>query len=285
MAGIGIMQGRLVPPYPGRFQCFPKDNWQDEFALAREAGLTCIEWIVDGFGLETNPMVVEGGLDLIRAAAAGSGVAVRSICADYFMEQPLVRATVQQRRERLGFLGRLLAQGSALGVGRVVIPFVDASRIDTPAEMTEVVAILGEALDLAESSRVELHLETSLSPEAFSELLGRLPHPLLKVNYDSGNSASLGYAPGEEFQAYGERIGSIHIKDRILGGGTVALGTGGADLPSLWRAIRSIHYQGDFILQAARGLAGGECQLARQNRLFVEKALLGEGMVGYGSRA
>lgn len=282
MGRIGIMQGRLVPPYPGRFQCFPKDHWRDEFPLAREAGLACIEWIVDGFGLEANPMLKAPGR--VREAAGAAGVAVRSICADYFMEFPLVRATPKAMAERLAFLGRLIAQAAPLGVGRIVLPFVDASRIETAPEEDEAVAALKDALALAAPHGVELHLETSLAPAAFCSLLDRLDHPLLKVNYDSGNSASLGFAPAEEFRAYGPRVGSVHIKDRVPGGGTVPLGTGGTDFPALWTALRTLGYRGDFILQAARGVPGEEGRLAADNRTFVEKALLTYGMDPHGSR-
>jgi len=90
--------------------------------------------------------------------------------------------------------------------------------------MDQVVAALEQVVPTMEETGVELHLETSLSPSEFSRLLARLPSPLIKVNYDSGNSASLGYDPTEEFAAYGARLGSIHIKDRVLGGGTVPLG-------------------------------------------------------------
>jgi L-ribulose-5-phosphate 3-epimerase len=282
MRMLGIMQGRLVPPYPGRFQCFPKDHWREEFGIARAAGLDCIEWIVDGFGLEANPMVAPEGLDRIRAAAAATGVAVRSVCADWFMEHPLVRATPGELATRLAFLGTLLDRAGALGVTRMVIPFVDASRIDTAPETDAVVAALGEALARAETAGVELHLETSLAPAPFAALLDRLPHPLLKVNYDSGNSSSLGYAPREEFRAYGERLGSVHIKDRVLGGATVPLGTGDADFPALWEGLRDLGYRGDFILQAARGTAGEEGALAARNRRFVEDALAAWG--AHGSR-
>ena len=34
---IAIMQGRLLPPTDGRFQCFPREGWPDEFALAAAA--------------------------------------------------------------------------------------------------------------------------------------------------------------------------------------------------------------------------------------------------------
>jgi hexulose-6-phosphate isomerase len=116
---------------------------------------------------------------------------------------------------------------------------------------------------------IEFHLETSLAPSRFAELLSKLPDPRLKVNYDSGNSASLGYAPHEEFSAYGERVGSVHIKDRLLGASTVPLGTGDADFPALAEGLRKVAYKGDFILQVARGTAGDEVAWARQNRAFV----------------
>ena len=36
MAQFGIMEGRLVPPEDGRFQCFPREQWESEFAYAAE---------------------------------------------------------------------------------------------------------------------------------------------------------------------------------------------------------------------------------------------------------
>jgi hypothetical protein len=50
---------------------------------------------------------------------------------------------------------------------------------------------------------VELHLETALDPSAFAALLKRLDDPLIKVNYDTGNSSALGYRPKDELDAYG----------------------------------------------------------------------------------
>jgi L-ribulose-5-phosphate 3-epimerase len=101
--------------------------------------------------------------------------------------------------------------------------------------------------------------------------LALLPHPLLKANYDSGNSSSLGYAPREEFASYGEQVGSVHIKDRLLGASTVKLGTGDADFPALAESLRKVAYKGDFILQVARGTSGDEVAWAKQNREFVLK--------------
>lgn len=273
---LGIMQGRLVPPVEGRFQCFPRDTWADEFALAAQAGLSAIEWIYDVYGADVNPLASDAGLQRMRTLSLQHGVEVRSVCADYFMEKPLVRAGEAELAERSATLAWLIRRCKLLSIRRIVLPFVDASSIETQNDLECVVAVLSAALPLAEEASVELHLETSLAPDKFATLLSALPHALIRVNYDSGNSASLGYHPRDEFHAYGPRVGSVHIKDRVLGGGTVPLGTGDVDFESLRQALREYKFHGDFILQVARGRPGDEVAWAQQNCLFVEARLLGQ---------
>ena len=269
MSRIGIMQGRLLPPVDNRIQHFPREDWADEFSLAAAAGFECIEWIYDVYGADVNPLARGAGVESLRSLAASNRVPILSVCADYFMDEPLVRADAGELKKRLETLRWLMRRCKLLGMNRLVLPFVDASRIDTDAEFESVVSILERALKTAEDTKIEIHLETSLPPSRFAELLRRVPHPMLKINYDSGNSASLGYRPQEEFEAYGSRVGSVHVKDRVLGGGTVPLGKGHADLAAVFDCLRRVDYKGDFILQVARGTMGGEVAWARRNRAFV----------------
>ena len=271
MTHIGIMQGRLVPPTDNRIQCFPRERWADEFALAGQAGLDCIEWIYDLYGADVNPLATDAGVEKLKELGRQHNVKVLSICADYFMDKPLVRASQAELDDRISTFYWLLERGRLIGINRMVIPFVDASRIDTQAEFDGVVTLLKRLLQEAGKTGIEIHLETSLNPARFAELLALLPHPLLKANYDSGNSSSLGYAPREEFASYGERVGSVHIKDRLLGASTVKLGTGDADFSALAESLRKVAYKGDFILQVARGTSGDEVAWAKQNREFVLK--------------
>jgi len=269
MTHIGIMQGRMVPPTDNRIQCFPRERWADEFALAAQAGLDCIEWIYDLYGADANPLATDSGLEKLRELSGQHKVKILSICADYFMDKPFVRASQAELEDRLKTFHWLLERGRLIGINRMVIPFVDASRIDTQAEFDGVVMLLQRILEETSQTGIEIHLETSLTPVRFAELLSRLPDVRLKVNYDSGNSSSLGYAPREEFAAYGERVGSVHIKDRLLGASTVPLGSGDADFAALAEGLRKVDYRGDFILQVARGASGDEVAWARQNRVFV----------------
>ena len=269
MTHIGIMQGRLVPPTDDRIQCFPRERWVDEFELAAQTGLDCIEWIYDLYGADVNPLATDSGMEKLRDLSAKHKIKILSICADYFMDKPLVRASQAELEDRVKTFHWLLERGRLIGINRMVIPFVDASRIDTQVEFDGVVMLLTRLLEPARRAGIEIHLETSLTPARFAELLNRLTDPLLKVNYDSGNSSSLGYDPLEEFAAYGERVGSVHIKDRLLGASTVPLGTGDADFSGLAEGLRKVAYQGDFILQVARGTSGEEVAWAKQNRAFV----------------
>lgn len=270
MSGVGIMQGRLVPPINGRLQCFPASRWMDEFPLAAAAGLEAIEWVYDVAGALRNPLSSDDGRVRIRQLAGENAVRVLSVCADYFMERALLRGEVADRAEASAHLRSLLSWAQSAGIERIVLPFVDQSAIESNDDLEDAVTCLKALLGDLRETGIELHLETSLPPRRFSEMLSELPHPFFRVNYDCGNSASLGFRPREEFAAYGDRIGSVHIKDRVRGGGSVTLGTGDTDFGAVFGGLRDLGYSGPFILQAARGEPGREVDWARRNREFVQ---------------
>jgi hexulose-6-phosphate isomerase len=267
------MQGRLLPPEGGRLQCFPREGWRQEFPHAAAAGLDAIEWIYDLYGADVNPLVTDDGVVEMQSFSRRHGVAVVSLCADYFMDRPFVTADTIEFAELREHLVWLLDRCRIAGIGRVVLPFVDASRIRGIEDKDRVIRLLSGVLPHAAACGVEIHLETALDPRRFAELLAALPHPMLKANYDSGNSASLGYDVREELAAYGHRIGSVHIKDRLRGGGTVPLGTGNADLAALLCGLTELDYAGDYVLQVARGVPGEEIGWARANRRYLVQAL------------
>jgi L-ribulose-5-phosphate 3-epimerase len=269
MACMATMQGRLVPPEGGHFQAFPRQRWRDEFALAAAAGLNAIEWIFDVYGDGVNPLSTDAGLAELRALIEKTGIGVHSVCADYFMDRPFLRTTVTEREDRIRQMEWLLSRCQSAGIRRIVIPFVDNSAIRNKEEKLQALSVLRQLLPRAEETSVELHLETSLGPEPFAALLEHCRHPLVRVNYDSGNSASLGYRVSEEFAAYGHRIGSVHIKDRLFNAGTVPLGTGNADLPAVFAGLARLSYAGDYVLQIARAETGSEMAWIAQHRAWV----------------
>jgi hexulose-6-phosphate isomerase len=271
----GVMQGRLSPPEDDRFQSFPRNSWRDEIVRAREAGLDYIEWIFDEYGRTANPIETPEGIAELNELKAEYGIATPALCGDWLMDFPLLRCTESERQERERVLHELLHKAQQIGAKRMVLPFVDISRIETEAEKDIVIGVLQRAIPVAGKTCVELHLETDLDPAGFAALLARIPHPMVKVNYDSGNSSGLGYIAHEEFAAYGDRIGSIHIKDRYRkpGGGveTRPLGMGSADFDDVFASMKSIGYAGGVTLQVARGADGDEVAFIKEQLAFVKR--------------
>jgi L-ribulose-5-phosphate 3-epimerase len=272
-APIGIMQGRLSPPEEGRFQSFPRISWREEFPRAQEAGLKYIEWIYDDYGASVNPIGFPMGRELIGQLKAEFQIDVPAICVDWLMDYPLVRCDSQERHRREEVLHEVLRWGGDIGVSRLVLPFVDASSMKTEEEKGIVIQVLENALPLSKRLGVELHLEADLNPDEFARLLNRIDDPMVKVNYDSGNSSGLGYIAREEFAAYGKRIGSIHLKDRLRKADgsveTKPLGEGSANFDELFANICGIGYGGGFTLQVARDRAGDEVNWAKQQAAFI----------------
>jgi hexulose-6-phosphate isomerase len=272
---IAIMQGRLTLPPPGApIQFFPVDGWRAELSAAREAGLDAVEWIYELPGRSENPLAHDAGAVEVRRLAAEAGVAVASVCADYFMAERLIAPGGAVRPDAVEHLLGLLPRAAAAGAAHIVLPFVDDSSLGGDAEVDAVAALLAQVAPAADAAGVELHLETDLPPARFAGLLAAAPR-CVRATYDIGNSSALGYDPDEELDAIGRWIGSVHVKDRVRGGGSVGLGAGDADLPLVFRRLVGLGFDGLFVLQLARGEPGGEVELARRNREAVEGLLAG----------
>ena len=252
MNPIGIMQGRMLPKYKGLYQAHPLGYWQDEFPKAAELGLDCIEFILDYDDADQNPLMTQEGCKEIQAVCERTGVKVMSVCADYFMEAPLHSENKQKAERSIEVLKQLLKTSAELEIRDIVIPCVDQSSIKNEQDRARFQEVIFEVIPKAEQSGVNLSLETDLNPSQFTHLLNQLDSPFVTVNYDIGNSASLGYKPIDELNAYGERISDIHIKDRSLSGGSVKLGTGNANIPEFIKLMENFSYSGPLIMQAYR---------------------------------
>ena len=249
---IGVMQGRLLHKYQGRYQAHPKDYWQHEFNKAQEIGLNCIEFILDFNDYEINPLLTKNGLEEIMHLSEKTGVDVVSVCADYFMEAPLHSEDLNVSSKSKKVLTKLLNNASELSLNDIVLPCVDQSSLKDKAALDRFYENLLPILEIAEDKKINLSLETDLPPQLFAELLDRFNSSRISVNYDIGNSAALGYDPIEELDHYGDQITDIHIKDRQLRGGSVPLGQGSANFDSFFSKLREFNYEGPFIMQAFR---------------------------------
>ncbi len=267
---IGIMQGRLSPRIDGKIQAYPASTWQKEFEIAQEIGYAAIEWIVEK-PVETNALMTDSGKAEIKKVIASTGVRIDYVCADIFMQQPLVRMTEETKSQNKDFLLKILNNAKEVGAIGVEIPFVDNSSIKNDKEKQEFIDVMQDAFKLAKELDIKISLETDLSPIAFKELLEQIDLDFIQANYDIGNSASLGFDPKEELDAYGQRILNVHVKDRKLGGTTVPLGTGNANLDLVFKELNEINYSGGITMQAARG--DDDVKIAKEQFEYVQSII------------
>ena len=141
---------------------------------------------------------------------------------------------------------------SLLGIKYLVVPLVDHGRIETSADEFELKKFLTGQLGYIRQKSIKIVFEIDLIPVEVKRFIDELPADQFGINYDMGNSAALGFDPEEEFQQYGSRILNVHIKDRILGGTTVPLGSGNTDFNLVFSQLKNLNYKGNFILQTAR---------------------------------
>lgn len=244
---IGIMQGRLSDPLNNKIQSFPKNSWKSEFEAAQLCGFETIEWIFDDI---SNPILFDEQLIEIRSLAAEHEIKINSLLADYFMEKKLVDIPEFELGKNLEILKNLIKKCNKIGISIIEIPFVDSSSLTSQNDENQLIAILEKILPFARNYDVAIALETDLEPHRFFDLLSKFDD--LFANYDTGNSASLGYDVATELSVLGKKIKNIHIKDRALGGKTVPLGSGNVDFTTFFTKLKENNYKGDLIIQGAR---------------------------------
>ena len=245
---IGIMQGRLSKQNGIKIQEFPEDTWKQEFKKAKDIGFQTIEWIFDS---KDNPIMDDNKLQCIVKKSKEHNITINSIIADFFMDN-LLSSNDSKIGENLETLKKLIKNANKLNIKTIEIPFVDSSSLKSKQEKDILEKKIKEIIPILEKNQTVLGLETDLKPIEFKKLLEKINHPNIKANYDSGNSASLGYNVYEEFELLGKWIKNIHIKDRLLKGTTVPLGKGDVDFDILFKLIKKYDYRGDLIIQGAR---------------------------------
>lgn len=275
MNNIGIMQGRLTLPKGRGIQFFPFDNWEKEFEDAAKIGLTEIEFIFDYDNYINNPLWTNYGIEQIKHSISNSGIKINAVCFDYFMRRPFFKKIEQREKffiENKEFIKRIIFAMDILEIHLLEIPLVDGSSMKSVNEKEMFAEFLLQILDSSPAS-IKFGLETDMESDDFVFYLKKFNHANIGANYDSGNSSGLGYDLYKEIKTLGKYIYNIHIKDRLLGGSTVRLGTGNADFDNMFKALDEISYNGSYIIQAARGEDGKELETVKEQKAFIENLI------------
>lgn len=253
---LGFMQGRLVDQIDGKIQAFPVKQWRDEFPAAQQLGIRWLEWTLDSEDLEVNPFCTAAGREEVQLLSNSFAVKVGTVTGDCFMQTPFWKAAGGELKKRLQALDLVFESAASLGFGYVVVPLVDNGRLETKEQEARLIGELLSRVEPLRAGGVRVVFESDFPPEPLAAFIEKLPADVFGINYDIGNSASMGFDPRLEFAAYGQRIYNVHMKDRLLGGPTVALGAGNANFDLVFEGLGRLRYSGLVILQTARAQDG-----------------------------
>ena len=256
------MQGRLSKSLSGKIQEFPIYSWEKEFELAHDLGLRVIEWTLDYADFKSNPLFNLKEQINIRYLQDRYSINIPSITLDCFVEAPFYK-----HNELTGMasdIDDLLWINDNLqntDVKILVLPVVAESGVFNKVHLSNLIKCLNGIENELTKTRKQIAIECEFDISSIATLLSELNPDYFGINFDMGNSASLGHNPEEELSVCSGRILNIHIKDRPLAGHTVKLGSGDVNFKKIAKLLSDQGYAGNMILQAARDFQSDETDL------------------------
>ena len=272
MKNVGFMQGRLSPIIDNKIQCFPFDYWEDEFSKAKELKINCMEWTLDYPKFKTNPIFSEKSRKKILDLSSINKISIPSITLDCCMQRPFWKEQDEKKYiELLDDFELIIDSANTIGIEMLIIPLVDNGSIINKIQIEKLKNVISSFQFKLKSNDMKIAFESDFPPVKLKDLINEFNYQFVGINYDTGNSASLGFDSDEEFFSYGRRIINVHIKDRIYNGSTVRLGLGDVNFKKVFHNLNSYNYDGNFILQTARSPDNKHSEELKNNLSFLKK--------------
>tara|TARA_B100001057_G_scaffold490579_1_gene579128 strand:+ start:90 stop:923 length:834 start_codon:yes stop_codon:yes gene_type:complete len=267
----GIMQGRLSPSKKNLIQFFPSETWQDEFKPARKLGFKFIEWTLDYNNLNQNPLLNHKSRKKIKRLCKKYNIKIKSVTCDCFMEKPFWK--IKNNDKYLLDFRNVVDASSKFGIKYLIIPLVDNGSLKNYHHVKKAIKVFQKELRMIKKKNVKILFESDFEPSALKKFIKRFDLKYFGINYDTGNSAGLGYDIDSEFNYYGKYVKNIHIKDKKFKGKTVRLGKGDAQFENLEKNIKRLKYKGLVVLQTARSKVKQDYNEAKINFKFIKEKL------------
>lgn len=268
---LGFMQGRLLKPIKkNTIQYFPDKDWFKELEIGQNI-FNFIEWTINIENINKNPLIKKKLDKNFLKKLNLVNIKVQSVTCDFFMQVPIFKKKYFYQYEKiLKYLKRLISNCESLGIKFIVLPLVDNSSIKNLEEENYLKKLI---INLkSKLKKTKIIFETDYPPEEILRFIKYFNLEKFGINYDTGNSASLGYNFEEE-KKYFKYVKNIHIKDRKFKGVSVRLGTGNYNFKKFFNFLKKINYKGNLILQTARSKNNSDIYEICVNKNYIETFL------------
>ena len=248
---IAIMQGRLVDSEKrGSIQYFPSRNWIKELEITNENKIKFIEWVVSFENIKSNPLFYNSRINIIKKYVKKFKIKIRSTDVQFFVKKPFYKVSGKEYYKRLDLLRKIIINSQKIGIKFIILPILEEASIKNNKEEK---IFINEILKLTHylKGKSLILLESDYNPKKFLNLMKKINNKKIGINYDTGNSAALGYDFNNE-KVYIKYIKNIHLKDRKFKGSSVPFGQGSTNFKKIFSILRQFNYKGYFSLQCAR---------------------------------
>jgi len=246
---IGVMQGRLSPPVDGHIQEFPHEHWRSEVDHIKRLGLCGVEWLVTKKSFSSNPILKKGTF---------LKYPIISVCLDIVIDKGI---------DSDNFLANIISSCYNSGVRKFTVPLLEESDMSEDGRrqlFCDRIKELGDCFHDAIFS-----FEAELEIDKLDDIVCMRDN--FKVTYDTGNITSFGIDHEEYINHFKHKINNVHLKDRTFDAKTVYPSTGDTDFSKIFKLLKSIDYDGTYVIQTARAKAGLETiNITEHKRLFEE---------------
>lgn len=268
-----LVQGRALPQIDESLQSFPS-NWIEEFPLIEKLGFDGIEWIYDKKSEYNNPILNLDQHENIKMISKKYNVSLENIVFDWFIIHPLIKNNDITLSTKIEKLIDLLDTSEKIGFQRVIFPLLEGNSIHDSNEMELFLKIFSDnILPTLNLKKLEIHFETSMSPNDEFYFISKLDNSQTKICFDMGNSASLGFDCSEVLDKISPFLGSVHIKDRLINGPTVPLGEGLVDFSKVFKILNEIKFSGPISFQAYRNKNSNNIELLNSYLMFINNII------------
>ena len=268
-----LVQGRALNQNDDLLQSFPS-NWIEEFPLIEKLGFDGIEWIYDKKSEYNNPILNLDQHENIKMISKKYNVSLENIVFDWFIIHPLIKNNDITLSTKIEKLIDLLDTSEKIGFQRVIFPLLEGNSIHDSNEMELFLKIFSDnILPTLNLKKLEIHFETSMSPNDEFYFISKLDNSQTKICFDMGNSASLGFDCSEVLDKISPFLGSVHIKDRLINGPTVPLGEGSVDFSKVFKILNEIKFSGPISFQAYRNKNSNNIELLNSYLMFINNII------------
>ncbi|MGH2368440.1 MAG: sugar phosphate isomerase/epimerase family protein [Chloroflexota bacterium] len=211
----------------------------EALALARDLGFDGVEMNL-GRDYESNPLWSADGRRSVVSAAAGAGVAVPSLCLGMLNRGGFANDAATRARAR-DIVMRAIEAATDVGAKVLLLPFFGAAEIKDQRGVAQTIEDARACAPTAEAAGVTLGLETTLRAADWRQVVEAVGSPAVRVYFDAGNAAWLGYDPAAEARSLAGLLAQVHIKDTATKPGDRMLGHGRVDFAAVAHALREQH--------------------------------------------